>query len=92
MAIMQRQLGELAQEALQAQQAYDELLTALREVLAGKISPEAKIALLGHLSCQQPVVTAPHSKAALEYIGRTSKRNEKRAKMAREARQKGTAR
>lgn len=90
MALTQRQLAECAREALAAQQAYDELLEALREVLARKeLEASAKVALLGHVSTHQPVVACTRSEAALEHIRKTGKRNEQRAAEARARRAEG---
>ncbi len=87
MALTQRQLKEVAEEALQAQRAYDELSRAVSEAIAhSEIEPAARLVLLSYILRDQPVLSASRAEAALEHIQRTSKRNAKRAREACEAR------
>ncbi len=86
MALKQAQLKELAQEALQAQQAFDELRAGLEEALDCNASSEAKLVLIRHILRDLPIPGTAKSEAALEHIGKTEKRNQERARVAREAR------
>ena len=89
MALTQRQLKEVAEEALAASRAYEDLLGVLRTTLArSEFSAEAKVALLAHVAAEQPVVGVARASEALEHIERTSARNALRAARARKERAK----
>jgi|SRR5271154_4674439 len=87
MALTQRELGEVAREALDAQRAFEELAGALRDILSEHRGAETKVALLGFVLRETlPQVGCEKSARALEHIAATEKRNTARAKAARDAR------
>jgi hypothetical protein len=86
MALTQRQLKEVAEEALAAARAYEELLLTLKTTLSGPFTAEAKVALLAHVTGEQPQVGTARASAAIEHISRTSRRNALRAERARRER------
>lgn len=87
MALTQRQLAECASEALAAQQAFDQLRAGVEEALERyEVSPEARLALIQFILRDLPIPGTARSEQALAHIERTRKRNEKRARLAREAR------